>query len=54
VTLVHFGPVPGDPATSIMGTYENPFLGWVAYAMLAATGLYESRLWLKELRRRAA
>jgi hypothetical protein len=52
VSAVHFGPFAAEPPEMILGAYDQPVLGWLAFtwlvifvAVLAITSLYETRLW---------
>ena len=58
VSAVHFGPFAVEPPHLIHGGYEEPVLGWLAFAWVVAfaavlmvTSVYETRLWFG--RRRA-
>ena len=55
VGAVHFGPVAVEPPKLILGQYDPPVLGWLAFswlvafvAVLAITSLYETRLWWQQ------
>lgn len=59
VSAVHFGPFAVEPPHLIHGGYDQPFLGWLAFAwvvtfaaLLAITSLYETRLWYGQQRKR--
>lgn len=52
VSAVHFSPFAVEPPHLIHGGYEQPLIGWLAFAwvvafaaLLAITSLYETRLW---------
>jgi hypothetical protein len=52
VSAVHFGPFAAEPPDHILGMYDPPILGWLAFgwlvtlvAVLAITSLYEIRAW---------
>lgn len=52
VGAVHFGPMALEPPDQIIGMYDPPIIGWVAFgwlvafvAVLAITSIYETRLW---------
>ena len=60
VAAVHFGPAAVEPPAAILGAYDPPLLGWLAFgwlvafvAVLAGTCLYELRLWRRQRRPRA-
>jgi hypothetical protein len=55
VSAVHFGPAAVEPPEMILGEYDPPILGWLAFtwlvtfvAVLAITSLYETRLWWQQ------
>jgi hypothetical protein len=55
VSAVHFGPFAVEPPHLIHGGYEQPVIGWLAFAwvvafaaLLAVTSLYETRLWFTQ------
>jgi hypothetical protein len=55
VAAVHFGPAPAEPPELILGGYDPPILGWLAFgwlasfvALLAITCLYETQLWWRQ------
>jgi hypothetical protein len=61
VGAVHFGPVAVEPPELILGPYQPPVLGWLAFtwlaafvAVLAITCLYETRLWWRQRQARRA
>ena len=62
VSAVHFGPAAVEPPELILGHYDPPILGWLAFtwlvifvAVLAITCVYETRLWSQQRQvRRAA
>jgi hypothetical protein len=61
VAAVHFGPAPAEPPELILGGYDPPILGWLAFgwlasfvALLAITCLYETRLWWRQRQTRPA
>ena len=61
VAAVHFGPAAVEPPAAILGAYDPPLLGRLAFAwllafvaVLAGTCLYELRLWRRQRRPRAA
>jgi len=61
VSAVHFGPVAVEPPELILGEYDPPILGWLAFtwlvafvAVLAITSLYETRLWWQQRQTRRA
>jgi hypothetical protein len=61
VGAVHFGPLAVEPPELILGPYQPPVLGWLAYtwlvtfvAVLAITCLYETRLWWQQRQARPA
>jgi hypothetical protein len=52
VGAVHFGPFAVEPPAHILGMYDPPILGWLAFgwlvafvAVLSITSLYEIRAW---------
>lgn len=60
VSAVHFGPFAVEPPHLIYDGYEQPLLGWLAFAwvlafasVLAITSLYETRLWYGQRRERS-
>jgi hypothetical protein len=61
VGAVHFGPAAVEPPRLILGGYDPPILGWLAFAwlvafvaVLAITCLYETRLWAQQRQARRA
>jgi hypothetical protein len=55
VAAVHFGPFAVEPPEMILGGYDAPIAGWVAFtwlvtfvALVAITSLYETRLWWQQ------
>jgi len=61
VGAVHFGPAAVEPPELILGPYQPPVLGWLAFiwlmmfvAVLAITCLYEIRLWWRQRQARRA
>ena len=61
VSAVHFGPAAVEPPQLILGHYDPPILGWLAFtwlatfvAVLAITCLYETRLWSQQRQARRA
>lgn len=36
LTLIHFGPWAVEPPEDIIGAYDSPLLGWLAFAWLVA------------------
>jgi hypothetical protein len=61
VSAVHFGPAAVEPPELILGHYQPPILGWLAFAwlvalaaVLAITCVYETRLWWRGRRVRSA
>jgi hypothetical protein len=55
VGAVHFGPAAVEPPELILGAYDPPVLGWLAFAwlvafvaVLAVTCVYETRLWWRQ------
>lgn len=61
VSAVHFGPSAIEPPEMILGHYDPPILGWLAFtwlvsfvAVLAITSLYETRLWWQQRQARRA
>jgi hypothetical protein len=59
VSAVHFGPMAVEPPAHILGMYEPPIIGWIAFgwlvafvAVLAITSIYETRLWFGQRRAR--
>jgi hypothetical protein len=61
VSAVHFGPAAVEPPELILGHYDPPILGWLAFAWLAAfvavlaiTCLYETRVWWQQRQARRA
>ena len=59
VSAVHFGPFAVEPPHLVHGGYEQPILGWIAFAWLVAfvgllfvTSLYETRVWWEQRRGR--
>lgn len=52
VGAIHFGPMAVEPPDHILGMYQPPIIGWLAFgwlvafvALLAVTCLYEIRSW---------
>jgi hypothetical protein len=52
VSAVHFGPFAVEPPDHIIGMYDPPIVGWLAFgwlvafvAVLAVTCVYETRVW---------
>jgi hypothetical protein len=61
VGAVHFGPAAVEPPELILGRYDPPVLGWLAFtwlvgfvAVLVVTCLYETRLWWQQRQARHA
>jgi hypothetical protein len=61
VGAVHFGPAAVEPPELILGHYDPPILGWLAFgwlvafvAVLAITSVYETRVWWQQRRARPA
>jgi hypothetical protein len=61
VSAVHFGPLAVEPPQLILGHYDPPILGWLAFAwlvafvaVLAITCVYETRLWSQQRQARRA
>ena len=61
VSAVHFGPAAVEPPELILGHYDPPILGWLAFtwlvtfaAALAITSLYETRMWWQQRQARRA
>jgi hypothetical protein len=59
VSVVHFGPAAVEPPELILGHYDTPILGWLAFGwlmvfvtVLAITCMYETRLWAQQRRAR--
>jgi hypothetical protein len=57
VGVVHFGSAAVEPPELILGHYDPPILGWLAFgwlvtfvAVLAITCVYETRLWWQQRR----
>ena len=57
VSAIHFGPLAVEPPHLIHGGYEQPIIGWLAFAwvvafaaLLAVTSVYETRLWSAQQR----
>ena len=55
VSAVHFGPYAVEPPEMIIGGYDSPIVGWLAFILLvtfatvlAFTSLYETRLWWQQ------
>lgn len=51
---IHFGPAAIEPPEDIIGLYDPPAIGWLAFAVLVAliavlalATVYEARLWLR-------
>ena len=54
---IHFGPGALEPPQDIIGLYDPPILGWLAFGWLLAlvgvlvvSTLYEARLWMQKRR----
>lgn len=54
LTAIHFGPFAIEPPHDIIGLYESPILGWLAFvwllglvAVLVISTVYEARLWMR-------
>ena len=52
---IHFGPFALEPPGDIIGLYDSPILGWLAFgwlvlliSVLVVSTIYEARLWLTE------
>jgi hypothetical protein len=61
VSAVHFGPAAVEPPELILGHYQPPILGWLAFGWLAAfvtvlaiTSVYETRQWAEQRQTRRA
>jgi heme exporter protein D len=61
VSAVHFGPAAVEPPELILGHYQPPILGWLAFgwlvsfvAVLAITSVYETRQWAEQRQTRRA
>jgi hypothetical protein len=61
VSAVHFGPSAVEPPELIIDGYDSPVVGWLAFALLvtfvlvlAATSLYETRVWWQQHQARRA
>jgi hypothetical protein len=61
VSAVHFGPFAVEPPELILGHYDPPILGWLAFtwlvifaAVLVITSLYETRMWWQQRQARRA
>lgn len=61
VSAVHFGPAAAEPPQLILGHYQPPVLGWLAFGwlvalvtVLAVTCVYETRLWAQQRQARRA
>jgi hypothetical protein len=61
VSAVHFGPAAVEPPELILDHYDQPVLGWLAFAwlvafvtVLAITSIYETRLWAQQRQGRHA
>jgi hypothetical protein len=61
VAAVHFGPAVVEPPAAILGAYDPPTLGRLAFGWLVAflgvlvvTCVYETRLWFRQRRARLA
>jgi hypothetical protein len=55
VSAVHFGPFAVEPPEHIIGMYDPPVVGWLAFgwlvafvAVLTVTCLYETRAWWRQ------
>ncbi len=55
LTAIHLSPFAIEPPGDIIGMYDSPIIGWLAFgwllallAVLAITCAYELRLWLQE------
>ncbi len=54
LTVIHFGPWAVEPPGDIIGPYDQPILGWLAFGWLLAlllvlvgATIFEVRLWLR-------
>ena len=54
LAVIHFGPWAIEPPGDIIGLYDPPLIGWLAFGwllaligVLATTTIYEVRLWLQ-------
>ncbi|MFF0991468.1 hypothetical protein [Kocuria nitroreducens] len=54
LTVIHFGPWAVEPPIDIIGLYDPPLIGWLAFgwllaliAVLIASTIYEVRLWFQ-------
>jgi hypothetical protein len=61
VSTVHFGPAAVEPPHLIHHGYEEPLVGWLAFAwvigfaaLLAVTSVYEARVWFSRRASRGA
>jgi hypothetical protein len=61
VVAGHFGPAAAEPPAAILGAYDPPLLGRLAFGWLLAfvvvlgvTCIYESRLWFRRRQARVA
>jgi hypothetical protein len=59
VSAVHFGPFAVEPPHLIHSGYEQPVIGWLAFAwvvafagLLVVTSVYETRVWFRQRRAR--
>lgn len=59
LTVIHFGPNAIEPPADIINLYEPRVIGWFAFAwvvvlvaVLAASSIYEARLWPRQRDRR--
>ena len=57
LTVIHFGPWAVEPPGDIIGLYDPPLIGWLAFgwllaliAVLITSTIYEVRLWLQHRR----
>ena len=57
LTVIHFGPWAIEPPGDIIGPYDPPLIGWLAFgwllaliAVLITSTIYEVRLWLQHRR----
>jgi hypothetical protein len=55
LAAIHFGPWAVEPPVDIIGQYNPPILGWLAFGwllalvgVLIASTVYEVRLWLRQ------
>jgi hypothetical protein len=54
LSAIHFGPLAVEPPSEIIDPYGSRFLGWLAFAWLAAfvavlviSSVYEATLWAR-------